>query len=205
VETWAIVLAGAILLGAAMIAAVVGLFTARLGDVLARLETRADPDLFIEQVDFVPYVRVSYGELQSTAWGHIPLTFPSTTPGLWDVLTSRQDQEIRMRGRFAVKNAGGSALPPRAKYRCFFGGEPCGEGTHQSANPLAAGESVSFQLDVALPLTTPAIGVGDLVVALRIETPGARGPFLFWYDSSTNEWRQDIAGLDPELLARVVV
>jgi hypothetical protein len=204
-ETWAIVLAGAILLGAAGIAAVVGLLTARLGGVLARLETRAAPILFIEQVSFVPYVRVSYGELQSTAWGHIPLTFPSATPGLWDVLTSCQDAEIRMRGWFAVKNAGGGAVPPRVKYRCFFRGEPCGGGTHQSANPLAPGESVSFRLDVALPMTTPAIGVGDLVTALRIETPGAPGPLLFWYDSSTNEWRQDMAGLDPELLARIVV
>lgn len=200
-----ILIAGTILLGAAAIAAVVGVFAARLTRIVGRLDARAAPDLFVEHVSFVPHVRVSYAELQNTAWGHIPLTFPSASPGLWDVLTTRRDAEIRMRGRFAVKNSGGSALPPQVKYRCFFRGELCGEGAHRSANPLASGGSMSFRFDMAVPLTTPAIGVGDIVISVRVDGSGSQRPFLFWYDSSTNEWRQDFGGFDPAMLERVVV
>lgn len=201
-EIGTILISGAMLLSAIMISAAVAIFASRLTAIVARVGTRTAPELFVEQIEFVPYARVSYSELQNTPWGHIPLAFSSSASGLWDVLTVRHDGEIRMRARLTVKNAGGSAPPPIVKYRCFFQGEPCGEGTHQLANPVASGESVSFTLELRLPITIPAIGVGDIVAAIGVNAD-ARGPFLFWYDSSMNEWRQEAGGFNPAVLARV--
>lgn len=202
-ENQAIVIAAAVLGGAAGIAAAIGFLAARVAVLAVRLEARAAPNLFVEDVAFVPYARVSYGELQSGQWGHLPLTFPSATAGLWDVFTARYPAEVRLRGRLLLRNGGGSALPVLVKYRCFLRGEPVGEGVYHSFNPVAAGQSVSVPFGLSLPLTTPGIGVGDAVLAVGVDGFGEAKRFVFWYDSSANEWRQDSAGLDPEVLARV--
>lgn len=202
-ENQAIMIAAAVLVGAAGISAAIAFLAARVAALAPRLDARAAPDLFVEDVVLVPYARVSYGELQSGQWGHLPLTFPSATAGLWDIFTARYPAEVRLRGQLLLRNGGTSAPPVLVTHRCFFRGEPVGEGVYHSVNPVGAGQSVSVPFGLSLPLTTPEIGVGDAVLAVWVDGFGEAKRFVFWYDSSANEWRQDSAGLNPQVLARL--
>lgn len=200
-----VVIAGAIFLGGGAVAVVLGVCASRLAAIVARFDVRAAPEFLVEHVTSCVSSACRTANSTTRPGAHISLAFPSATPGPLDVMTALQHGGVVIMGRISIKNVGGHSVPPRVRYRCFLGGEPAAEGRHHSMNPLPSGESLSVPFAMRLHLTTPAINPGDAILAVRVDGVGSHGPFLFWYDASLNEWRQDLVGLDPAILARVVI